>query len=145
MGPCGCQASPCPRCIHDLATALLTGSFSRANNLPVDCEALQGERTLLGERSQGQCYREAGTVSELALDRDRPPMRADDPLDNGEPESAAASPCSRARRVDAIEALEDVWEVLRCDADPGIADDYVRLSLRGLNSEAHTHGRQRAW
>src|SRR5256885_11199202 len=83
-----------------------SGSISRANNLSVGWEALQGERTLLGERSQGQCHREAGTMSELALDRDRPPMRADDPLDNGEPESAAASPCSRARRVDALAALE---------------------------------------
>src|SRR5712691_13456753 len=118
-----------------------SGSISRVNNLPVGCQTLQRARTLLGERSQGQRHRETGTASELALDRDRPPMRADDPLDNGEPEPAAAFPCPHARRVDAIEALEDVWEVHRCDADPGIANDHVRLSLRGLNGEAHTSTR----
>src|SRR5260221_14725623 len=101
------------------------------------CEAVEGERTLLGERSQGQRHREAGTASELALDRDRPPMRADDPLDNGESEPAAAASCLPPRRVGPVKALKEMWQGFPRDADPRIADGQARLILRGLDGHGH--------
>jgi hypothetical protein len=52
----------------------------------------------------------------------------DDALRDGQAE-AAATLLARAGAVGAVESLEDVRQVLRGDANAGIADRYDRLAL----------------
>src|SRR6185503_5717088 len=57
----------------------------------------------------------------LALDSDAPAMCFSDPAPDREPEPRAAV-SARSRAVHAVEAVEDVRQVLRRDADAGVAD-----------------------
>src|SRR2546425_443784 len=82
--------------------------------------------------------RKRRTSSYPALDRDRPAMCADDPLDNGEPEPAAAASCPPPRRVGPVKALKEMRQVLRGDTDSGIADGEKRLVLSCLDGHRHT-------
>src|SRR5260370_364517 len=70
-----------------------------------------------------------------AFARNRPAMGADDPLNNGEPKpAAAAAACAPARRVGPVEALKEVRQVFRPDADPRIPHQEKRLILLCLTA-----------
>src|SRR5215208_4922216 len=52
-------------------------------------------------------------------------MGADDATRDGKPQTCAAG-AAVARFLTPVEALEDVWDILRADAFPGIADGHFR-------------------
>src|SRR5215211_1337823 len=75
---------------------------------------------------QRKTSREDGALAGTALDGDLSAMGADDRLGDGEPETCPASGAG-AGAVRAIEALEDVGQVLGTDPFAGVADPKAGL------------------
>src|SRR5713101_9134258 len=117
-----------PPCVHQRASPLLIAGEDVSSPVISALGCRESEPGLRDWWRERQGDRKRRPSSNPALDRNRPTMGMDDPLDNGEPEPAAAA-CAPARRVGPVEALKEVRQVFRRDADPRITDGEKRLIL----------------
>src|SRR5258705_12958995 len=79
----------------------------------------------------------------IALDGNFPRKKLDEMLDDKKAKSQTAMH-SRRRTISLPEAIENVWQEFRTDADAGITyrNSYVLSSLGGLNTNVATLGRK---
>src|SRR6267378_1186622 len=86
-----------------------------------------GERRLLTRtvllRRTGKADDETRTSPEFALHRHLAAHLLDGVADDGEAESGSAG-LARTRLIGPVEALENAWNVLRCDTDAGVGDGH---------------------
>src|SRR5262249_46107224 len=93
-------------------------------------------------RAEGEPDRKGRSLAEPALHRHRATVGLREMLDNRESEArAAAGPGPGPAH--AVEALEDVRQVLRGDALAGVADDQARPCILLLESQGDRAGRRR--
>src|SRR6516165_10393613 len=83
--------------------------------------------------AEGQAHRERRTLPEGALQRDVATVQAYELLHQGEPDTRSFV-CAGTRSLDAMKALEDVWQVRGADAGAGVGHgehDLVLLPRNG--------------
>jgi hypothetical protein len=79
----------------------------------------------MAERLLRDMENETRALPRVACHLDVSPMGPDNPARDRKPQACAAGPTvAGAGRVAAIEAFEDVWDILRADAFAGVTDGH---------------------
>src|SRR5260370_34987736 len=120
----GGEFSPC---VHQQASPLLIAGEAVPSPVISALVRRGSESGLRDWWRERQGDRKRRASSNPALDRNRPAMGMDDPLDDAEPKPAAAAAAGApARPVGPVEALKDVRQVFRPDTGPGVSEDHLR-------------------
>src|SRR5690242_6077392 len=97
-----------------------------------------GEKAMTTGLRPGKDDRERGAPPRAADHVDLAAVRLGDPLADGETEAGAGPlPGAGARRVGAPEAVEDVREITRRDADARVGDAQGHATVGGTELHAH--------
>src|SRR5437016_6511907 len=95
-------------------------------------------RSLRGaDSTQGKHNCKCRTLAHLAFNSNRPTVGFDDPVHNCQAESAIASFSTHTGRIDAVETVKDMGQMFWRDANTGITNNQIGLSVLAMNPYAH--------